>query len=82
MLGEQFVLHKSYPADEAWSVHVMIFGAMIAGAGDLTFHLLGYVLTALNCLVTALYLVYIPKKREETGLNGFGLMFYNNCMLP
>ena len=80
MLGEQFILHKTYPADEAWSVHFMIFGAMVAGVGDLTFHLLGYVLTGLNCLVTALYLVYIPKKREETSLNGFGLMYYNNLL--
>jgi len=30
--------------------------------------------------VTALYLILIAKKSKETGLNTFGLMFYNNLL--
>ena len=57
-----------------------MIGALVAGWGDLTFDLYGYVLTALNCLVTAWYLVLIAKKSEETGIKTFGLMFYNNVL--
>ncbi len=55
-------------------------GAVIAGLGDLTFHFLGYMLCALNCVVTAGYLVYIAKVKKETHLDTWGLMFYNNIL--
>jgi drug/metabolite transporter (DMT)-like permease len=58
----------------------MILGAFVGGWGDLHADALGYLLTLLNCLVTALYLVYIPKKTRETNLNNWGLMFYNNLL--
>jgi hypothetical protein len=53
---------------------------MIAGWGDLTFDLYGYFLTAVNCFVTAAYLVLIAQKSQQTGLQTFGLMFYNNIL--
>jgi solute carrier family 35 protein len=80
ILGEGLILHKQYPKDEAWSVYLMVLGAFIAGLGDLTFHLLGYILCLLNCVVTAGYLVYIAKIKNETLLDTFGMMFYNNLL--
>jgi solute carrier family 35 len=53
---------------------------MFASYGDLAFDLLGYSLTALNCLTTALYLVIINAKSTETGLSTFSLMYYNNLL--
>jgi hypothetical protein len=66
--------------DEAISVHLMIIGALIASIGDLSFDPKGYLLTAGNCIVTSLYLVYIPKKEREVHLNSWGLLFYNNLL--
>jgi len=80
MVGEEVILKKYYPIDEQISVYLMVFGAMIGSWGDLTFDAFGYALTTLNCVVTALYLVYIPKKTNETGLTQWGLMYYNNIM--
>jgi len=80
MLGEQLVLRKAYPVDESLSVHFMIAGALIGSIGDMGFHLFGYALTILNCVVTALYLVYIPKKKKESALNELGLLFFNNLL--
>jgi len=80
IIGERVFLTKKTPTDEILSVCFMVFGAMIAGLGDLTFSLEGYVLVFINCIFTALYLVYIPKTTAETKLNEFGLMFYNNLL--
>jgi len=80
IVGERFVLGKITPPDETNSVVLMVFGAIIAGWGDLTFDLLGYTLILFNCFVTAGYLIYIAKKKQETGLNTFGLMFYCNFL--
>jgi len=78
--GEYVLLNKTVPTFELYSVILMVVGAMIGGWGDLTFDLYGYFLTILNCFVTALYLILIAKKSKETGLNTFGLMFYNNLL--
>jgi len=78
--GQYFMLGKTVSRDELNSVIMMVVGALIAGWGDLSFDPWGYFLTGLNCVVTALYLVEIAKKSKETGLNTFGLMFYNNLL--
>jgi len=75
----QFVmLGRTVSTEELLSVVAMVLGAMIASFGDLTFDLWGYMLVFANCGTTAWYLVLIAKKQRETGLNSFGLMFYNN----
>lgn len=80
IVGEAVYLKKFTPRDEAWSVYAMVIGAVIAGLGDLSFNAIGYFLCALNCVVTALYLVFIAKVKNETNLDTFGLMFYNNVL--
>jgi len=78
--GQYLVLKKNVSQEEIWSVIVMVIGAMIAGWGDITFDLYGYLMTAINCLVTAAYLVLIAQKSQQTGLQTFGLMYYNNIL--
>jgi len=80
IVGEHFVLGKHTPLDEINSVVLMVFGAIVAGWGDLSASFFGYVLVFFNCLVTAGYLIYINKKSKETSLNTFGLMFYCNLL--
>jgi len=78
--GQYLLLRKTVSQNELLAVIAMVVGAIIAGWGDLTFDPYGYFLTALNCVVTALYLVLIAKKSQETGLQTFGLMYYNNIL--
>jgi len=80
IVWQYLLLNKSVPQNELLSVILMVFGAMVAGWGDLTFDLYGYFLTGINCIVTAWYLVLIAKKSQETGIKTFGLMFYNNVL--
>jgi len=80
ILIQYFVLQKTVGTREFISIVMMVLGALVAGWGDLHFDLYGYFLTVLNCVVTALYLVLIAKKSQETGLQTFGLMYYNNIL--
>ena len=77
MAGESVLLtvRSSFPVQ--LSVYLMVVGAIIAGAYDFDFSLIGYVLVALNCVFTAAYLLSIAKFGKQ-GLNTFGLMYYNN----
>jgi len=65
---------------EAAAIFVMTLGAIVAGAADLAFDLRGYVLIALNCVLTAVYLVYIKYVGRITGLESLGLMYINNIL--
>jgi len=80
IIGQYFYLKKTVSREEFFSVSLMIVGATIASWGDLGFDFFGYCMVALNCIVTAYYLVLISKKQTETGLNTFGLMWYNNII--
>eukprot|EP00753_Platysulcus_tardus_P012441 PLAT3359.18.p2 GENE.PLAT3359.18~~PLAT3359.18.p2 ORF type:complete len:327 (-),score=150.08 PLAT3359.18:137-1117(-) len=80
MAMEYFMQGKTSSRETLMAVVVMVFGAIFAGATDLTFHAWGYILVQLNCLVTAGYLVYINRMTRTDALNKFGLMFYNNLL--
>jgi solute carrier family 35 protein len=77
LFGEKYYLGISVPQDEAQSVYIMLGGALVAGWGDLEFHLLGYVLIAINCIFTAWYLLAI-KGAQPLRLNVFGQILYTN----
>lgn len=59
------------------SVIVMTIGAVIAAWKDLTFDPVSYTFLFFTNLFTSLYTVYINVVKKETGLNVFGLLFYN-----
>ena len=77
LFGEKHFLGVDVPTNEAQSVYLMLGGALVAGWGDLEFHLLGYVLVAVNCVFTAWYLLAI-KRAQSLKLNVFGQMLYTN----
>jgi len=79
MVGESYLLGSRNTRLVQLTVWLMILGAMLAGAFDLDFSLVGYVLVGLNCVFTAAYLLLIAKLGKSSGLNSFGLMFYNNA---
>jgi len=79
LLSEYIILHKTSSDKKQQSVVVMVIGSLIAGGTDVSFNFEGYFYVLLNCITTALYLVY-QKKISNEGLNTFGLLFYNNLV--
>mmetsp|Transcript_12495 Transcript_12495/g.20372 ORF Transcript_12495/g.20372 Transcript_12495/m.20372 type:complete len:331 (-) Transcript_12495:465-1457(-) len=80
MVAEYYMMGKVAPWNVRLSVVLMIAGAVVAAIWDLTFDLVGYVLTLINCAVTALYLVHVSKIGKTTGLNTFALLYYTNVL--
>lgn len=77
---ETIVLHKVAKPSIWLSILIMVMGGFIAGATDLSFSLTGYLLVAVCCFSTALYLVLIVRIGKRSGLDTFGLLFYNNLL--
>lgn len=61
------------------SVYMTALGGFIAGLGDLTFDLAGYILALSSAVATAAYVVIVGKLGDELQLDSFTLLFYNNC---
>ncbi|RVX19523.1 Nucleotide-sugar uncharacterized transporter 3 [Vitis vinifera] len=68
------------------SVGLIVLGAFIAGARDLSFDSYGYAVVFLSNITTAIYLATIARIGKSSGLNSFGLMWCNgklknsNCL--
>ena len=78
MVEEYFLLRISPSARVVATVAVMFIGAAIAAWKDLTYDPVSYAYLFLTNLFTSLYTVYINKVKEDTGLNIFAMMYYNN----
>lgn len=62
------------------SVGLIVFGAFVAGARDLSFDGYGYFVVLVSNFTTALYLTTISRLGKTTGLNTFGLMWCNGII--
>eukprot|EP01118_Nematostelium_gracile_P000866 TRINITY_DN10865_c0_g1_i1.p1 TRINITY_DN10865_c0_g1~~TRINITY_DN10865_c0_g1_i1.p1 ORF type:complete len:312 (-),score=65.33 TRINITY_DN10865_c0_g1_i1:4-939(-) len=80
MVGESIVLKKHSSFELKQSVFVIVAGAIIAGAGDLSFDLYAYFMACVSCVAQAAYLIYVAKTGAEKDLNSFGLLFYNSLL--
>ena len=78
MIEEFFMLGISPSKRVLLTVVVMFIGAAIAAWKDLTYDPVSYGYLFLTNLFTSLYTVFINKVREDTGLNLFAMMYYNN----
>lgn len=76
MVGERIVLGTQASLSVQCSVLAMIGGALIAAADDVTFSQSGYTLVLLNNVFTAANGVYM-KKKMETEIGKYGIMYYN-----
>lgn len=75
------LLLRKHARPSIWiSILVMVCGGLIAGVHDLSFNLLGYVLVAVCCISTALYLILIVHIGKRSKLDTFGLLYYNNVL--
>ncbi|PKI35363.1 hypothetical protein CRG98_044240 [Punica granatum] len=62
------------------SVGLIVLGAFIAGARDLSFDFYGYFVVFLSNITTAIYLATIAGIGKSSGLNSFGLMWCNGII--
>uniref|UniRef100_A0A6N2KGM5 Sugar phosphate transporter domain-containing protein n=1 Tax=Salix viminalis TaxID=40686 RepID=A0A6N2KGM5_SALVM len=62
------------------SVGLIVLGAFIAGARDLSFDFYGYAVVFLANFTTAIYLATISRIGKSSGLNSFGLMWCNGII--
>eukprot|EP01116_Phalansterium_solitarium_P006932 TRINITY_DN19367_c0_g1_i1.p1 TRINITY_DN19367_c0_g1~~TRINITY_DN19367_c0_g1_i1.p1 ORF type:complete len:356 (-),score=82.45 TRINITY_DN19367_c0_g1_i1:265-1332(-) len=78
--GQYAILHKDVPVEELVPIVLMVLGALVASWGDLAFDLYGYLMTFLNCFITAVYLVDVARRSASNALSTWALMYYNNLM--
>lgn len=62
------------------SVALIVFGAFVAGARDLSFDARGYAIVFVANITTAVYLATINRIGKSSGLNSFGLMWCNGLV--
>lgn len=77
---ERFMMQKKHDRSTLGAVAVMIGGAVIAAATDLTFSLYGYTAVLGNDFLTALYLILVKNTPATAGLTTTGLLFYNAAL--
>eukprot|EP00924_Labyrinthula_sp_SR-Ha-C_P000601 snap_masked-scaffold_27-processed-gene-4.46-mRNA-1 protein AED:0.11 eAED:0.11 QI:0/0/0/1/1/1/2/0/381 len=63
-----------------YSLALMLLAAVLASLQDMEFSLKGYIWTMVNCLCTALFVLYMPKAISKTKLSSFGKVYYNNVL--
>jgi len=61
------------------AVLIITAGGFIAGVGDLTFDVLGYILALSSALSTAAYVVMVGKLGDDLQMDSWMLLFYNCC---
>ncbi|URD94759.1 Triose-phosphate Transporter family [Musa troglodytarum] len=62
------------------SVALIVLGAFVAGARDLSFDAYGYGMVFIANMTTAIYLATINRIGKSSGLNSFGLMWCNGIV--
>ena len=79
-VGEYLILGKVTPCSSMAAILVMVAGAAIAWATDLSFNARGYVWVGICVLSTATFLILIRVLGKELELNQHALLLYNNLL--
>ncbi|KAL6544363.1 UDP-N-acetylglucosamine transporter ugnt1 [Orobanche gracilis] len=80
MIVEYILVRQRYTRPILGSVGLIVVGAFIAGARDLSFDSYGYTVVFLSNITTAMYLATIARIGKSSGLNSFGLMWCNGIL--
>ncbi|XP_022937346.1 nucleotide-sugar uncharacterized transporter 3 [Cucurbita moschata] len=80
MVVEYLLAGQKYTYSVVGSVGLIVLGAFIAGARDLSFDVYGYSIVFLSNITTAIYLATISRIGKSSGLNSFGLMWCNGIL--
>lgn len=80
MIVEFILVRQRYTQPILGSVALIVLGAFVAGARDLSFDFYGYLVVFLANFTTAIYLATIARIGKSSGLNSFGLMWCNGIL--
>ncbi|XP_051119079.1 UDP-N-acetylglucosamine transporter UGNT1-like [Andrographis paniculata] len=80
MIVEYILVNQRYTRPILGSVALIVLGAFIAGARDLSFDYYSYFIVFLANITTAIYLATIARIGKSSGLNSFGLMWCNGIL--
>ncbi|XP_059644664.1 UDP-N-acetylglucosamine transporter UGNT1 [Cornus florida] len=80
MFMEYILTGQKYTSSVVGSVALIVLGAFVAGARDLSFDSYGYGVVFLANITTAIYLATIARIGKSSGLNSFGLMWCNGIL--
>ncbi|KAG8375798.1 hypothetical protein BUALT_Bualt10G0137900 [Buddleja alternifolia] len=80
MILEYILVRQRYTGPILGSVALILMGAFIAGARDLSFDLYSYLIILFSNVTTAVYLTTIARLGKSSGLNSFGLMWCNGIL--
>ncbi|XP_058072103.1 UDP-N-acetylglucosamine transporter UGNT1 [Magnolia sinica] len=80
MMVEYLLTGQKYTSSVVGSVGLIVFGAFVAGARDLSFDSYGYAIVFVSNITTAIYLATIARIGKSSGLNSFGLMWCNGLI--
>ncbi|EOY29460.1 Nucleotide/sugar transporter family protein isoform 4 [Theobroma cacao] len=81
MLVEFLLAGQKYTLSIIGSVGLIVLGAFVAGARDLSFDFYGYAVVFLANITTAIYLATIARIGKSSRLNSFGLMWCNGSII-
>lgn len=74
----KFAIGEGIPSRQVLlSVSTIVVGCIIAGLGDLSFDLLGYLMALTSCGLQSTYLILVEKSGKEHGYNSHELLLYN-----
>ncbi|MQL69337.1 hypothetical protein Taro_001641 [Colocasia esculenta] len=77
MIVEYLLTGQKYSSPVFGSVVLIVFGAFVAGARDMSYDSYGYAIVFISNITTAIYLATIARIGKSSGLNSFGLMWCN-----
>ncbi|EPS73584.1 hypothetical protein M569_01173, partial [Genlisea aurea] len=77
MIVEYILVGQRHTPPILGSVGLIVLGAFVAGARDLSFDFRGYAVVFLANITTAIYLATIARVGKSSGLSSFGLMWCN-----
>ncbi|GLJ53400.1 hypothetical protein SUGI_1138830 [Cryptomeria japonica] len=80
MIMEYFLSGQKHSPPIVGSVGLILLGAFVAGARDLSFDFYSYMIVIVSNITTAIYLITIARIGKSSGLNSFGLMWCNGLI--
>ncbi|XP_015384492.1 UDP-N-acetylglucosamine transporter UGNT1-like isoform X2 [Citrus sinensis] len=80
MIVEYLLTGQKHSLPVVGSVGIILLGAFLAGAWDLSFDAYGYAVVFIANICTAAYLAFISRIGRSSGLSSFGLMWCNGII--
>ncbi|CAL5400422.1 unnamed protein product [Camellia sinensis] len=78
MVTEYLLVGQKHSPSVVCSVAIIILGALVAGARDMSFDSYSYAIVFISNICTAIYLASVARIGKSSGLNSFGLMWCND----